>query len=68
MENQEVKEPKLIDKKKQYNRTYYEKHRERHLAYVNEKVACDICKCFVTRCGMARHQRTKKCAHIKTLM
>lgn len=48
--------------KKKFNfKEYYNsnpKFRKRHLAKMNEKIACN-CGRLVARCGLARHKRTK---------
>ena len=57
---------------RQESREYYHNNKEQELErrkkwyeqnkqYINEHITCDICGCNISRHGIARHQRTKKC-------
>ena len=42
---------------------WYSKNKEKHLAYMKDKVDCDICKCKIVTNQIKRHEKTAK--HIK---
>lgn len=48
-----TQERKLI--KKQHNRKYYEKHRERLIKQMTERIPCPHCEMAITKCNMKRH-------------
>ena len=37
------------------------KYREQNIEYINGQITCNICGCKISRHGLARHQKTKKC-------
>ena len=43
----------LREKSKKYN--------DEHKEYINGQITCNICGCKISRHGLARHQKTKKC-------
>ena len=50
----------MLTKKQQYNKTYYEKHKEKVKQYNYEKINCIVCNRNISRCVLRRHQKTKK--------
>jgi len=52
----------FIEKQKQY----YDANRETILKRQKEKIQCEKCGAFSTRCHLPRHQRTKKCINTTT--
>ncbi len=46
--------------KKEYNKVYYEKNKEKQLKYLTEKVNCDICNLSISRTNMNAHKKSKK--------
>ncbi len=49
--------------KKEYNKIYYEKNKEKHLNYLTEKIECEICNVSVSRTNLSSHKKSNK--HIK---
>ncbi len=49
--------------KKEYNKLWYEKNKEKHLKNMREKVECEICKCQINKSQVAVHKNTNK--HLK---
>ena len=47
--------------KQEYNKRYYEKHKEVRVQKANEKVICDKCSQEVMRSNLSKHQKTAKC-------
>lgn len=56
MDEQEVEKPKETNI--EYCRRYYKENRDRHLAYVNTKVECEICNKQYARCRIQRHKKS----------
>jgi len=52
----------LAENKKQY----YQANREKINKYNLEKIQCERCGAFSTRCNLTRHQKTKKCINTTT--
>ena len=48
---------KLVNK----SRKYYEENQDKILEKRKEIIKCNICNCEVVKCGLKRHQKTKKC-------
>lgn len=44
---------------KKYYPEWYEKNKEKHLAYISKPINCD-CGSTISRCGVARHLRSVK--------
>jgi hypothetical protein len=61
MEDQEQK------KKCKTFKEYYSnpEFKEKHKAYINEKIKCDECGNSVSRVNMAKHKKTNKCKNLK---
>ena len=53
---------------KDYNKQYYNKHREEMLSKGGEKVTCQYCSKMVRRDGLRRHVLTKKCIKVQELL
>jgi len=51
-------------KKAEYSRNYYQKNKERHLAYMKEKVKCNECENMIQRCYLSKHKRTNVCQRV----
>jgi hypothetical protein len=45
----------------EYHKKYYEANKAIISEKAKEKVICDHCRCEVSKCNLARHQKTKKC-------
>ena len=55
-----------VDLKKHYNNVYYEKHKERVLEKMAEKVVCDNCGRTVSQSFLSKHKKTARCVnHVK---
>lgn len=59
MENSDVNKIDKNQKLKQYGKEYYEKNKDKILAYGTEKVTCDICG--------KKYQRRSKISHENTV-
>ncbi len=46
------------------HKQYYQENSEKIAKRQNEKVCCDICGAFSSKCHLARHQKTKKCMEV----
>ena len=57
---------KMKQIKKQYNKTFYEKHKERLIADSCQRVECPLCCKMVTKKGLKNHKETKLCKKIRT--
>jgi len=55
--------PKKSDKT-EYARQYYQKNKEKHLAYMKHKVKCDRCENMIQRCYLPKHKRTNVCQRV----
>jgi len=49
------------DKLKQKRKVYRQDNRDELLEKSREKITCDNCGCFISRGGIARHKKSKKC-------
>ena len=45
--------------RKEYNKTYYVKNRQKVLAHAKEKITCNGCGCQVGKNSLARHIKSK---------
>lgn len=62
MENQDTinKVEKVKETNAEYCRRYYKQNKEKHLAYVKERIECPMCKKQIARHDIQRHGRTKR--------
>ena len=49
------------EQKSAHSKKHYEQNKEKINARGREKIKCDVCGFMVTRNGIAKHQKTKKC-------
>ena len=47
--------------KEEYNKKYYNDHKEKILQSMSRLITCDNCSCEITFCKMKRHKKTKSC-------
>ena len=50
----------LLQKRIKYNKTYYDKKRDKILSHLKEKIKCPICNVYIQRVNKIRHQKSKK--------
>ena len=50
------------EKYKEYKKKYYENNKDK----ISQKIECSICKSLISKKHLSRHQKTKKCANIKS--
>jgi len=63
MENININQEQIIDtksKKKEYNLTYYTKHKTKLLEKLKEKKTCTDCDKFISLSNFSRHKKTCK--------
>jgi hypothetical protein len=53
-----LRKDKGLQSKKEYNKNWYEKNKEKHIAYCLEKVVC-TCGRKISRSAMSYHKRSK---------
>lgn len=53
------------DKTKQLKKNHYKKNKEQISEKNKEKIKCEVCNYFITKCNINRHEQTKK--HLKAL-
>jgi hypothetical protein len=58
-------EQKPIFDKKEYNKLYYTKNKEKTAQQLYQKIHCSCCNSIVTYQNMSKHLKTKKCYNIK---
>ncbi len=56
-----------IEKKKEYNKIWYEKNKEKHLEKMREKMICELCNVEITRSKYSVHEKSLKHRQIKEM-